>query len=173
LIGGVKLNGDPNLNTILLDLIWTQTINESLRWGGMVLNALEQRHRIKFASPRQAGFRVLKSPDFPSILVEAGFLTNPREEKTLRSGSVQRSIAEGLRDSIYRFLCELERSEPQPMVADFCQDVQHRAHVVQPGENLSQIASRHHISIKELLAVNKIKDASLIRPGQKIVIPVR
>jgi N-acetylmuramoyl-L-alanine amidase len=172
-IGGVELNGDPNLNTILLDLIWTQTINESLRWGGMVLNALEKRHSIKFSSPRQAGFRVLKSPDFPSILVEVGFLTNPKEEKILRSESFQSTIAAALRDSIFRFLCQLERSEPRRMVADFCQDAPHQAYVVQPGENLSQIASRHHTSVKKLQALNNIEDASLIQPGQKIVIPSR
>ena len=36
---------------------------------------------------RFAGFRVLKAPDIPSVLIEMGYLSNPEEERRLRDRS--------------------------------------------------------------------------------------
>ena len=41
----------------------------------------------------QAGFAVLKAPDIPSVLVETAFISNPEEERLLKSPSFQEEIA--------------------------------------------------------------------------------
>ncbi|MBT4759811.1 MAG: N-acetylmuramoyl-L-alanine amidase, partial [Nitrosomonadales bacterium] len=46
--------------------------------------------------PEQAGFAVLKAPDIPSILVETAFLSNPREERQLRSSKFQKKLAKAI-----------------------------------------------------------------------------
>ena len=43
-----------------------------------------------------AGFAVLKAPDIPSVLVELGFLTNPKEEKLLLDDDYQRDVIKAL-----------------------------------------------------------------------------
>jgi N-acetylmuramoyl-L-alanine amidase len=171
LIGGVQLNRDHDLNTILLDLVQTQTINDGLRFGGMVLEEMEKTHRIKFTMPRQAGFRVLKAPDIPSILVELGFLTNPQDEKSLKSSAFQKQLAHTLEASACRFLCEPGPANPEHFRLAFCGDPTLRAHVVQPGQNLSQIAALYHTSVRKIQRHNKLTDVSRIYPGQKIMIP--
>jgi len=45
-------------------------------------------------------------------------------------------------------------------------------HTVAAGENLSSIASRYNVTVSALMAQNNISNANLIRPGQKIVIPI-
>ena len=49
---------------------------------------------------QQAGFVVLKSPDIPSLLVETAYLSNPRDERKLRSPRHQRKLAEAILDGI-------------------------------------------------------------------------
>jgi N-acetylmuramoyl-L-alanine amidase len=111
LIGGViSKNGDPGLDTILLDLIQTQTLNNSLEYAGMVIRELSRVNDIKFDMPRQAGFVVLKSPEFPSILVEVGFISNKKEEKLLKSVQFQKGIARALAVATLNFLKHLPPS---------------------------------------------------------------
>ena len=55
---------------------------------------------------QQAGFVVLKSPDIPSLLVETAYISNPNEEKLLRTAAHRDEIASaiftGLRDYFRR-----------------------------------------------------------------------
>jgi LysM repeat protein len=44
-------------------------------------------------------------------------------------------------------------------------------HVVQPGENLSQIAQRYGVSVEAIVQVNGLEDPSLIYRGQTLIIP--
>lgn len=46
-----------------------------------------------------------------------------------------------------------------------------RTHVVQRGETLSSIAKRYDIAVRVLAAANQLRDADLVRRGQKLIIP--
>ena len=46
-----------------------------------------------------------------------------------------------------------------------------RVHIVQPGDTLWAIARAHGLTVDDLAAVNQIAQPSLIRPGQKLLIP--
>ena len=52
----------------------------------------------------QAGFAVLRSPDIPSILVETAFISNPQEERFLRSKSNQKALAQGIARGLQDYL---------------------------------------------------------------------
>jgi N-acetylmuramoyl-L-alanine amidase len=56
-------------------------------------------------SPRveQAAFVVLKAPDIPSLLIETGFISNPREEARLRSSKYRQKMASRLADGITKY----------------------------------------------------------------------
>lgn len=96
-LGGVNLSGldDRNglIRTVLLDLSQTATISASLHIGGRILNQLNHITTLHHNKVEQARFVVLKSPDIPSILVETGFISNPREEYNLKSDSYQTKLA--------------------------------------------------------------------------------
>jgi len=42
---------------------------------------------------RAANFAVLRAPDVPSMLIETGFLSNPKDEEILRDKANRRKIA--------------------------------------------------------------------------------
>jgi N-acetylmuramoyl-L-alanine amidase len=108
-IGGIFADAVSTrvLDSILKDLSQTNVINNSLRLGGMALGELEQVNPVQFNTPRQAEFAVLKAPDFPSILVECAYLTNPKEEYLLKNASFQDRLAKALAESVKKFLSTL------------------------------------------------------------------
>ncbi|MDR2614091.1 MAG: N-acetylmuramoyl-L-alanine amidase [Candidatus Accumulibacter sp.] len=107
LIGGVNLDvKDPVLARTLLDLSQTATINDSLKLGKEVLQALGGINRLHKARVEQAGFAVLKAPDIPSILVETAFISNPKEEKRLNDKDYQNKMAEAILAGIRRYFAK-------------------------------------------------------------------
>lgn len=104
LIGGVNLDvRDPYLKKTLLDLSQTATINDSLKVGKAVLSELSEINTLHKPQVEQAGFAVLKAPDIPSILVETAFISNPDEERKLRSEGYQNQVAEAIFQGIKRY----------------------------------------------------------------------
>ncbi|RMG54442.1 MAG: AMIN domain-containing protein [Gammaproteobacteria bacterium] len=97
LVGGVKLsNVDNQLASVLLDLSQDHTIEESLDLAEDMLNSLGKINRLRSKRVEKAAFAVLKSPDIPSVLVETAFISNPKEERRLRSRAHQEKIAKAL-----------------------------------------------------------------------------
>jgi N-acetylmuramoyl-L-alanine amidase len=105
LIGGVSIDDkEPILARTLLDLSQSATINDSLRLGNYVLKEIKKVNKLHKKRVEQAGFAVLKAPDIPSILVETAFLSNPKEEKNLRSKKFQTKLAKGILRGIKKYI---------------------------------------------------------------------
>ena len=96
-LGGVNLSGLDDrsglIRTVLLDLSQTATISSSLQMGKRVLRYLDRVTSLHNSRVEQARFVVLKSPDIPSILIETGFISNPREEKNLTNSYYQGQLS--------------------------------------------------------------------------------
>ena len=107
LIGGVNLDGkDRYLKMTLADLSLTAQINDSLKLGRAVLAELGGINDLHKADVEQAGFAVLKAPDIPSILVETAFISNPEEEKRLKSAAYQNKVADAIFVGIKRYFAK-------------------------------------------------------------------
>ncbi len=107
-LGGVNLSDldDKLVRTVLIDLSQTATIGASLQMGSQVLHHLDQITNLHNAKVEQARFVVLKSPDMPSILIETGFITNPREERNLTSPAYQNRLTQAILDGLKRYFWE-------------------------------------------------------------------
>ncbi len=94
LLGGISLaDKDDLIASVLLDLSQTATIQDSLQFGSNVLKNLRKVSKLNNKQVQQAGFAVLKAPDMTSILIETAFISNPREERKLRSSKHQQKLA--------------------------------------------------------------------------------
>lgn len=109
-LGGVNLSGlhDQNgmIRTVLLDLSQTATISASVQMGTQVLRHLDKVTNLHNRVVEQARFVVLKSPDIPSILIETGFISNPREEKNLIDPHYQEKMARAIVSGLNRYFWE-------------------------------------------------------------------
>ncbi len=92
------------LRSVLIDLAQTATVKHSLHLGNTVLSALNEVTNLHYNQVEQAPFVVLKSPDIPSILVEIGFLSNPKEEERLRKKHYQEQMAQALFNGIQKYI---------------------------------------------------------------------
>jgi N-acetylmuramoyl-L-alanine amidase len=84
---GVDLRGaDDEVSGILIDLARLETIPQSKELAGAVVDAvLMEFGRVNSRPIRHANFSVLKAPDIPSILVEAGFMSSKQDLENLKS----------------------------------------------------------------------------------------
>jgi N-acetylmuramoyl-L-alanine amidase len=90
LFGDVNLAvEDEMIKEVLFDLSLTGTIRSSLDIGDEILRQIKYINRVHKKEVQQAGFAVLKAPNIPSVLLETAFISNPREEKKLKSAAHQ------------------------------------------------------------------------------------
>ena len=104
LIGGINLQvQDRQIAKILLDMSTTAQINDSVKVGDSVLGHLKDVYRLHKPQVERAGFAVLKAPDMPSILVETAFISNPDEERMLRTNADQDKFADAILGGVQRY----------------------------------------------------------------------
>ena len=105
LLGGVELaDKNATLRSVLVDLSQTATIGLSLKLGDDVLGNLSKFSTLHSHRVEQASLYVLTSPDIPAILVETGFISNPTEERLLKTPSYQEKLALAIKDGIITYL---------------------------------------------------------------------
>ncbi|MGE5261381.1 MAG: N-acetylmuramoyl-L-alanine amidase [Actinomycetota bacterium] len=99
-LAGVALPSDSDevVANILIDLAQRETQNRSTVFARSIVGELAGNlHTRKL---RSAGFRVLKAPDVPSVLLEIGFLSNPDDEKHLVSDAWRDRMGNSLVEAI-------------------------------------------------------------------------
>jgi N-acetylmuramoyl-L-alanine amidase len=101
-LAGIELPSDSDevLANILIDLAQRETQNRSMVFARSIVGELATRGALHTRKIRSAGFRVLKAPDVPSVLLELGFLSNPDDEKLLTSAAWRERTAEAVAKSI-------------------------------------------------------------------------
>lgn len=115
----IKLEGGNSrvqmdvLKSILWDLAQSEFQEESSRLAETVLDSMTQALKLPNRGVKQAGFYVLGGAAMPAILVEIGFLTNPREERKLKDPRFREQVA----GAIYAGLTEYKRRYDQKMGA--------------------------------------------------------
>lgn len=164
LIGGVRLDDkDDLLASVLLDLSQTATIEASTDVGARVLGSLKGVGKVHKSRVEQAGFRVLKAPDLPAILVETAFISNPEEERNLRSPAHQQRMAGAIMNGIRSYFSE--NPPPGTILAQA-----KRKHIIASGDTLSGIARTYQVSLDSLRNYNGLSGNEL-HIGQILRIP--
>jgi N-acetylmuramoyl-L-alanine amidase len=100
-----------DLQTILTDLMQNTKINESARLASFVQGSLNDNLTKKYdlinnKGVKQAPFYVLLGAQMPAVLVEAGFISNPRECKRLMTAEYQDHICRAIINGIRQYIKE-------------------------------------------------------------------
>ena len=83
----------PEVAHILASLVRQETRAGSVRIARSMVGSLDENLPMLPNPARHAGFVVLKAADIPSVLVEMGFMSNPRDEAALRQAAHRRQVA--------------------------------------------------------------------------------
>ena len=111
-------NGTPLENTgagweyLVADLLTTKKVEDSLELAWTTKEAmikhLTRRYKIKDHGVKTAPFYVLRFTTMPSILAEVGFISNPTEEKRMRTNSYQQRMAEAIFHGLQAYIKSTE-----------------------------------------------------------------
>ena len=165
LFGDVNLAvEDEMIKEVLFDLSLTGTIRSSLDIGDEILRQIKQINRVHKKEVQQAGFAVLKAPNIPSVLLETAFISNPREEKKLKSAAHQQKVAKAVSKGVANYFAR--QAPPGTWLSASAGDYK-----VRSGDTLGSIAQRYRTSVENLRARNAMHTSSL-NAGQVLKIPV-
>lgn len=173
LIGGAStLNlgaRDDMLAGVLVDLSMTATMSSSMNAGQYVLKNMGTVARLHKKKVEQAGFLVLKSPDIPSLLIETGFISNPKEARQLSSGAYQQKMATAIYNGLVQYYSD---NPPLGTLLAIAVSGKPLTYLVARGDTLSEIAAQYNTSVGKIVNYNKLSSSS-IRVGQELLIPAR
>ncbi len=100
-IAGVDLKSEPDdVAGILLDLAERETKGFSLQFAHRLVGELKTATRLHKKPLKSAGFRVLRAPDVPSVLVELGYVSNRADLQSLLSDNWRNRTAETIAQAI-------------------------------------------------------------------------
>ena len=101
LIGGVPLVGQAaDVRGILIDLAQRESMDVSAKFASLLYREASTQVPFRPVPHAFAAFAVLKAPDIPSILFEAGYMTHDADRAYLASADGRRRIASGMRRAI-------------------------------------------------------------------------
>ncbi|MEI6730161.1 MAG: N-acetylmuramoyl-L-alanine amidase, partial [Pseudomonadota bacterium] len=100
-IGGMDLSmTSKDVADILIDLTRRETMAKSNRFANLLVKNLSKLVNTLPHTHRSAGFAVLKAPEIASVLIEVGFLSNKKEESSLKNATYQAKIMQGIVASV-------------------------------------------------------------------------
>jgi len=106
-IGGVNLTDEPTeVADILIDLVQRETKTFSNRFARMLMGEMKNTVRMHKHPLKSAGFRVLKAPDVPSVLVELGYVSNKGDLEHLVSENWRNRTVGSMAQAIDAFLAK-------------------------------------------------------------------
>ncbi|NOQ88082.1 MAG: AMIN domain-containing protein [Gammaproteobacteria bacterium] len=155
---------DQMVKEVLFDLSLTGTIESSLDIGSEILGQIKSVNRVHKKKVQQAGFAVLKAPNIPSVLLETAFISNPREEKNLRSSAHQKKVAKAITRGVNKYFSR--KAPPGTWLASSECD-----YVVCSGDDIAAVAHKNNVNETDLRTRNGLYADNLIA-GQVIKIPV-
>jgi N-acetylmuramoyl-L-alanine amidase len=175
-------NGNGVLNRILFDLQRNATTNSSSLFAQALSAEMSKVGKLRNRGVQRAAFRVLKTVNTPSVLIEMGFITSPRDEDYYLSEEGRSEMSVRIADGIERFLREnnVKPKGPQDILVDVPRSYVYpkeadriEVYVVQPGDTLGRIARRFNVSQKSIMTENpEISRPDLIVAGKALRIKV-
>ena len=153
---------NEDLARALYPKIYENKISQSKILGTKSLDQLKRDPYTKIhkKNVELADFRVLKSIDIPSVLVESGFITNPEDAQRLKGKPGRRMIARSIFLGIHNYFLE------NPIIGTIIENnPEFLSYKIQKGDVLSEIAIRFGVSVESIDKNNNLNNKP-IYPGQ-------
>ena len=159
---------DEDAARTLYQIAYEAKIDNSVILAEKILEQLKRDPYTKMHKPNVefADFRVLKSIDIPSVLIESGFISNPDDAKRLAGKPGRRMIARSVFLGIHNYF--KEKPKPNTFMTSLPKYIEYE---IQKGDVISEIAIRFGVTIDEIINWNNLKNKS-IYPGQIIQITI-
>jgi N-acetylmuramoyl-L-alanine amidase len=106
-IAGLDLSAEPDdVADILIDLARRETKTFSVQFARALVGEMRNATRLHKVPMKSAGFRVLRAPDVPSVLIELGYVSNRRDLKSLTSDAWRARTATAIAQAVDAFFAK-------------------------------------------------------------------
>jgi N-acetylmuramoyl-L-alanine amidase len=160
---GLDERRDRDIVHMLLDVNQQSVLARSELLAASILEEVRERKLLPTRTVKQKSFSVLRTISMPSVLVEAGFLSNASDAKLIRDAQGREKIAHAIAEGIVTFF----RVHPPQRGGEELRALIHR---VQRGDTLWTLSRRYHTTVQRLCELNGFDTSQELRVGQEIVV---
>jgi len=161
---GLDGRNDADIVHMLLDVNQQSVLSRSEALAASILESVHASGLLPTRNVKQKSFSVLRTISMPSVLVEAGFVSNREDARLLREDDGRERVARAIAGGIADFL---RANPPQRNDAVASRPVVHRVH---DGDTLWTISKRYNISVQQICHLNGLRKSQPLRVGQEIVV---
>ena len=160
---GLDRRRDGDIVHMLLDVNQQSILARSELLAASILDEVRERKLLPTRAVKQKSFSVLRTISMPSVLVEAGFLSNGSDAKLIRESEGRERIADAIATGVVDFF----RVHPPQRGGEEARALVHR---VQRGDTLWTISRRYNTTVQRLCELNGFGKSQALRVGQELVV---
>jgi len=152
---------DTDVLHMIVDLNQQTVLERSEALAEAILESMSTRDMPPTRAVKQKSFAVLRNISMPSVLVEAGFISNTADAQLVKTEAGRGRIAQTMSRGIVRYL---KANPPQRIEGESL--IVHR---VRRGDTLWKISRRYNTSVTSIRETNKL-DSNVLRVGQELLV---
>jgi N-acetylmuramoyl-L-alanine amidase len=162
---GLGNTDNADLLHMLVDVNQQSIMARSELLAEAIFESMRKKNLPPPRTVRQKSFEVLRTIEMPSVLVEAGFVSNGYDAKIIRSPESRQRIADAISNGIVKYFSHYPppRGRHEPVVV----------HKVQRGDSLWKISRRYNTSVAKLCRANNLNKSSVLHVGQELLVTNR
>jgi N-acetylmuramoyl-L-alanine amidase len=100
---GKEVPSPNQVKAVLRSLVKTANINEASALGSLIDHHMGEKLSEPSLGVKQAAFYVLRGAEMPSVLIETGFLSNPKEERLLQDSRFRKKLIAGVASGVVAY----------------------------------------------------------------------
>jgi len=159
---GIRGEASSDVLHMLVDVNQQAVLTRSEKLADSILREISGPGLLPTRAVKQKSFAVLRNISMPSVLIEAGFISNTTDAKLVRDPDGRARIARSIADGIRSFL----RFSPPPRDRGSAVVV----HKVRAGDTLWALAREYGASVTSIRRLNRLGSSSVLRVGQELLI---
>ncbi len=164
---GLEESGNDDIVHMLLDLNQQSVLARSELLAESILESVRGRGLLPTRAVKQKSFSVLRTISMPSVLVEAGFISNNADAKLVKDPDGRERVARAIADGVLAFF----RAHPPQRIDTSPTTLASLVHRVQRGDTLWTLSRRYGTTVARIRELNGLQPSEELRVGQKLVVP--
>jgi len=164
---GLEQSSNDDIVHMLLDVNQQSVLARSELLAESILESVRERDLLPTRAVKQKSFSVLRTISMPSVLVEAGFISNNADAKLVKDPDGREVVARAIADGVLEFF----RVHPPQRIDTSAAAKSSMVHRVQRGDTLWTLSKRYGTTVARIRELNGLHPSQELRVGQELVVP--
>ncbi len=164
---GLEESNNDDIVHMLLDVNQQSVLARSELLAESILEVVRERGLLPTRAVKQKSFSVLRTISMPSVLVEAGFISNNADANLVKNPDGREKIARAIATGVQDFFS----AHPPQRYSEPSQPSSPVVHRVQRGDTLWTLSRKYGTTVTRIRELNGLRPSEELRVGQELVLP--